>query len=163
MYPGARILSLPFSADPPERSEHMAEQSTSNPESEQLVARPDPLPPPAFPPGDRRYRIHRPRAPGATNGEDRGGLPSDAFSAPDAPIRRIEKPGGPGTLGASERPASARTADAVAGLLEELAREVRRKRVGRLLWKPGASPLEGALRGLLSGFLREEAGETPGE
>lgn len=143
----------------------MAEQSTPNPESEQLTSMPDPLPPPAFPPGDRRYRIHRPRAPGATNGEDAGGLPSDAFSAPDAPIRRIEKPGAPATPGAGmwERPASARSADAVAGLLEELAREVRRKRRGRLLWKPGASPLEGALRGLLSGFLREEAGETPGE
>lgn len=145
--------------------EHMAENSTSEPDREPVASMgSNPLPPPAFPPGDRRYRIHRPRAESAANGDGGDGFPTDAFSPPDGPIRRIEKPTDPAAApggGAWKLPSSAGTADAVAGLLEELAREVRRKRRGRLLWKPGASPLEGALRGLLSGFLREEAGDGP--
>lgn len=134
-----------------------------------MGSRLDRLPPPAFPPGHRRSWVHRPR-PDSTGGEmdvtsASDPFPADAFSSPDAPIRRIQDPaeaagqariGGVG-LGDGEYDAmaSSMSRDDVADVLMELAREVRVHQSGRLLWKPGASPLEGALRGLLSGFLRE--------
>lgn len=126
----------------------------------------DRLPPPAFPPGHRRSWVHRPRAvPPEVDGDDRtDSIPDDAFYAPDEPIRRIEDPeslegaraGGirpeesqSGTLGRTDL-----SPDDVADLLMELAREVRARRSGRLLWQPSSSPFEGALRGLLAGYLR---------
>jgi hypothetical protein len=122
----------------------------------------DRLPPPAFPPGHRRAWVHRPR-PDSSALQDPGGggsIPPDALYAPDAPIRRMEDPGemgqaGPGSGDPIRGPApDSLSPDDVADLLMELAREVRNGRTGRLLWNPAASPLEGAIRGLLSGYLR---------
>jgi len=42
----------------------------------------------------------------------------------------------------------------VATLLVDLAAEIRDYEGGRFLWKPHVSPLEGAIRGLVSGYLR---------
>lgn len=123
----------------------------------------DRLPPPAFPPGQRRTWVHRPR-PGSSvlqeDPRDGGSIPQDALYAPDAPIRRIADPGemgsahpGSGDLTPREATGSL-SQDDVADLLMELARQVRNGRTGRLLWNPGASPLEGAIRGLLAGYFR---------
>lgn len=123
----------------------------------------DRLPPPAFPPGQRRTWVHRPR-PGSSvlqNPPDDGSIPHDALYAPDAPIRRMVDPGEMGSASPGSGDPTPRgpspdslSPDDVADLLMELAREVRNGRTGRLLWNPGASPLEGAIRGLLSGYLR---------
>lgn len=135
----------------------MNEPDPSTAEAPSSAAGATPLPPPAFPPGHRRERVHRPRSRGE-KGADGDGFPAEAFYAPDAPIRRIEAPE---VLSAREDPAPPAATiepDEVARLLDELAGEVRANPRGRLVWRPGASPLEGALRGLLSGFLRDPPG-----
>lgn len=130
----------------------------------------DRLPPPAFPPGHRRSWVHRPRAvpPEVERDDETDSIPADAFYAPDEPIRRIEDPAGlEGAQVGGMRPGEDQSVtpgrtdlstDDVADLLMELAREVRARRSGRLLWQPSSSPLEGALRGLLAGYLRHPEG-----
>jgi hypothetical protein len=121
----------------------------------------DRLPPPAFPPGHRRSWVHRPRRVGPDEGMGGGTIPEDAFYSPDAPLRRIESlPDDdvellPHSEEEGSQPLISPLSDeSVAQLLENLAREIRDYDGGRFLWRPDVSPLEGAVRGLLSGYLR---------
>ena len=135
------------------------------------VDRADRLPPPAFPPGQRRDWVHRPReSPTDHAGAEEGTIPDDAFLGPNEPIRRIDDPGEGSGGGAIPTPEATRddgerqlSDEDIASLLVELAREIRGHEGGRLLWKPGVPPLEGAVRGLLSGYLRlgRREGERP--
>lgn len=90
-----------------------------------------------------------------------GTIPEDAFYSPDAPLRRIEAlPDDEDRLPDSEEEIaqaahrSPLSDESVAQLLENLAREIRDYDGGRFLWRQDVSPLEGAVRGLLSGYLR---------
>jgi hypothetical protein len=119
------------------------------------------LPPPAFPPGNRRDWVHRPRTRSGRSAEaGDGGIPDDALLDPGEPIRRIETLTDRGeenpTAGMGMEPSSGHpvSLEEVASILERLAREVRGHSGGRFLWKADVTPLEGALRGLLSGYLR---------
>jgi hypothetical protein len=154
-------------------SEHDGTGEGRNEEWRPGDARPpmDRLPPPAFPPGHRRDRIHRPRSTGSAGG---GAFPAEAFFSPDDPIRRPPDEGGKGEGDAwpgppraprvrrridAEHPSfPAPTAPEIADLLEELAHEIRSLGTGRFHWRAGAPPLEAALRGVLSGYLRQGRG-----
>ncbi len=121
----------------------------------------DRLPPPAFPPGHRRGWVHRPRSADPQVGMGGGTIPEDAFYSPDAPLRRIESlPEDDTELPSDSEEERAQALrpplsdESVAQLLENLAREIRDYDGGRFLWRPDVSPLEGAVRGLLSGYLR---------
>ncbi len=90
-----------------------------------------------------------------------GTIPEDAFYSPDAPLRRIESlPEDDTELPSDSEEERAQALrpplsdESVAQLLENLAREIRDYDGGRFLWRPDVSPLEGAVRGLLSGYLR---------
>lgn len=133
-------------------------------ETRQLHRHPDEdrLPPPAFPPGNRRDWVHRPRVSSSAREEEGtdGTIPDEAFHDPQDPIRRIDPLESPVGDRHEHRPdplqvsATELTYDDVADMLEKLAREVRGHQGGRFLWKAGVTPLEGALRGLLSGYLK---------
>jgi len=142
-----------------------ADPMTEDPveDRERMHRRADRLPPPAFPPGNRRDWLHQPRSTDAQHdgGSGHGGIPDEAFYTPRDSIRRISTLGPAG--GQGKEPDAGTTIslaetelsyEDVALILEELAREIRGYQGGRFLWKPGVSPLEGALRGLLSGYLR---------
>ncbi len=104
------------------------------------------LPPPAFPPGHRRGWVHRPRAVDGRPGDvsTTGEIPTHAYLSPDeGPSRRLKE--------AEQRTMSDVE---VAEILETLAQEIRDYQGGRFLWKAGVAPLEGAIRGLISGYLR---------
>lgn len=104
------------------------------------------LPPPAFPPGHRRGWVHRPRAAEGGTGEasTTGEIPTHAYLSPDeGPSRRLQ---------AADQQAMSDVE--VAEILETLAQEIRDYQGGRFLWKAGVTPLEGAIRGLISGYLR---------
>ena len=103
------------------------------------------LPPPAFPPGHRRDWVHRPRQSVGGGRSATGEIPSEAFlSTDDGPTSAS------GSMGSQESISD----EEVAGILESLAQEIRDYTGGRFLWKPGVPPLEGAIRGLVSGYLR---------
>lgn len=123
----------------------------------------DRLPPPAFPPGQRRDWVHRPRHGSGESPETptEGSIPDDALYAPDEPIRRIDDPSG-GSGGEGSRDPLLPLTDTgdrlsdedVATLLMDLAAEIRDHQAGRFLWKAYVTPFEGAVRGLVSGYLR---------
>lgn len=109
------------------------------------VARSRRLPPPAFPPGHRRDWVHRPRPSEAGGQSATGEIPSEAFlSTDEGPSRNVHAVVDQESI----------TDEEVARILESLAQEIRDYTGGRFLWKPGVPPLEGAIRGLVSGYLR---------
>ncbi len=124
----------------------------------------DRLPPPAFPPGQRRDWVHRPRhTPGdASVTPAEGSIPEDALYAPDEPIRRIDDPSHVGEAGsrdplldpADDESGQRLSDEDVATILINLAAEIRDHEGGRFLWKSNVTPFEGAIRGLVSGYLR---------
>ncbi|TVR58781.1 MAG: hypothetical protein EA422_15860 [Gemmatimonadales bacterium] len=111
----------------------------------QAVSRNRRLPPPAFPPGRRRDWVHRPRRLEGGGRSATGEIPSAAFLSTD------EGHSGPPNPVVDQESISD---EQVAEILESLAQEIRDYSGGRFLWKPGVPPLEGALRGLVSGYLR---------
>ncbi len=124
-------------------------------EGEVQHPRSDRLPPPAFPPGQRRAWVHRPRTREGEPQDQGGAIPDDAFFSPHDPLRRIEDLHAHGGQSAEEEAPERHLSDEeVATLLEQLAREIRNYEGGRFLWKAGVPPLEGAIRGLISGYLR---------
>ena len=112
--------------------------------------------PPAFPPGYRRGWVH-------SSGTGAGGEGETARSGDG----RTQPPGSPVTGYRSreaQEPAASPVPDLeVAEILETVAREIRDYQGGRFLWKAGVSPLEGAIRGFVAGYLRlgRREGERP--
>jgi hypothetical protein len=129
--------------------------------------RDDRLPPPAFPPGARKYRtvITPDRAPDAEEGEAEGGrIPEEAVFSPDdaGPARRepdretIAEAGPEEGSDSGKLPEPSEQPDDIleaADILEKVARGLRSKGTVALMVGPETSRFEAVLNGFLAGYL----------